>query len=160
MIVEKSNDDFNKLVEVLWDIKNKEIFQSYHTYGTMFLFDLGQKTEKFSQGKLGFIGENTVIVENDTWSLLKKETEIVHSKDEIKEIRKLISGLVGNKIIDFSFVHEEKLFTITFANDFRLEVTLSGSKYRDIGIKLSNGNWIDIGPGNTWKEVTGDHVDE
>ena len=160
MEVEKSNSDFNKLIEVLLELKNKEIFQSYQTFGTMFLIDLGKKFEKLTQGKLGFTGENTIIIENDTWSLLKRNEVIVSSKNEQKSIRKLVSNLVGKEINKFSFTPKVKLFTIIFSDDFKLDITLSSKKYRDIGIRLSNGNWIDIGPGYTWKEVTSDHVDE
>lgn len=160
MVVEKSNSNFNKLVGVLLELKNKKIFQSYQTFGTMFLFDLGQKAEKYTNGKLGFTGENTIIIENDEWNLLKNNNVIVSSKNEQKEIRKLVSNLVGKEINDFSFNPEAKLFTINFSDDFKLDIVLTDSKYRDIGIKLSSGNWIDIGPGFAWKEVTNDHVDE
>ena len=160
MIVKKSNNDFNKLVELLLELKNNEIFQSYQTFGTMFLFDLGQKAEKYTNGKLGFTGENAIIIENDTWNLLKNNDIIVSSKNEQKDIRKLVSNLVGKEIIDFTFTPEAKLFTIIFSDDLKLDIALSGNKNRDIGIKLNSGNWVDIGPGYTWKEVTGDHVDE
>jgi len=160
MIVEKPNGDFNKLFEILSELKTKAIFQSYHTYGTMFIFDLGQKNEKVTQGRLGFTGENTVIIENDSWSLLKNNKLVVNSKKELKEIRKYITTLAGNHIINFSIDPETKLFTISLTNDLNLEITLSGSKYRDLGIKLKNNNWVDIGPGNTWKIVTADHVDD
>ena len=160
MIIKEPNNNFAKLIQILFELKGKEIFQAYHTYGSMFLFDIGQKSEKLVQDKLEFIGENTVIIENHTWNLLKNAEIVVSSTNDFDEIRKYIPNLVGNMITDFAFVTEENRLSFIFTNNFRLDIKLSGDEYRDLGIKLSNGNWIDIGPGNTWKEVTAGHIDE
>lgn len=157
MIVTEQNSNFNELLKRLGELKDKPIFQAYHTFGTMFLLDMGEKTEYLSKGKIYVNGENTIIIENYTWEIREKNRTVITSKDGINGLRKNIPVLVDKEIIGFNF--DNLTFTFVFTDNLSLKVTLSEEKKRDIGIRLANSNWIDIGPGQSWVETTADHVE-
>jgi len=161
MIIKPRNSDSHSLLAKLSELIGKNIFQAHHTYGTMFLFDMGKKTEKLSLGQLLINGENTVIVENYTWTIKQKRIKIVNSKDSASDMRRKIPTLVGKEIVNIKMEENgSNRLIFSFSDDIALEVTLSETKDRDIGIRLKNSHWIDIGPRNTWVEVTADHVDK
>jgi hypothetical protein len=158
MVITRENDNFEMLIQKLNGLKNKRIFQSYHTFGSMFLFDLGEKVEKLSQGKLGFNGDNTIIVENNAWVLSQKGEVIVDGQMPVSEIRKNVTCLVDKTIENFSFDKVSKSILIVFSEDFELRINVVNENHRDVALRFTNSNWIEVGPRWIWREVTGDHV--
>lgn len=157
MKVAGPSTDISDLQSRLDELKGKPIFQAYHTFGTMFLFDLGEKTEKLSRGKINLNGENTVIVENSTWTIKKDDEVVIDSGNDVQEMRRKIPVLVDKKIE--AIETKDNTINIIFSDNLSLSVVLSEEENRDLGIRLSSGNWIDIGPGLSWVEVTGDHIE-
>lgn len=158
MIIRSSSNDFDSLIVVISKIKNQTVFQAYQTFGTMFLFDLGKKFSKYSQGKLGFSGDYTVIIENNTWVLLNQHGIVCSSREDEKDIRKKIPVLIDEKIVDVIYIEQKNELIFVFSN-YELKINLTGKKYRDIAIKLADGNWVEIGPNQNWRIVTGAHID-
>lgn len=159
MIIQESNKDYQKLLKNLSELKNKKIFQAYQTFGSMFLFDFGKKYTKLTKRKLSFYGENTIIVEDTSWNLMNNNNRIVNNVDTQKEIAKQIPQIIGQKITNVIFDKNKLEIDFIMTGNFNLIVSLTNNSYRDIGIKLANGNWLDIGPNQEWKIVSADHVD-
>lgn len=160
MIIVNRNKDLKKLLKKLEELKSEKVIQAFHSRGTMFVLDMGQKTEVTSGGKIYIHGEKTIVVENYTWELKQESNEVVDSTAVESEIRRGIPILVGKSIGDIKIDKDDGIrVVIIFTDGFRLGIRLSEKKERDIGIRLHSGNWIDVGFDGQWQEVTGDHVD-
>ncbi|OGD79118.1 hypothetical protein A2368_00955 [Candidatus Collierbacteria bacterium RIFOXYB1_FULL_49_13] len=162
MIIEPENSDFDKLSQKLTPLVGKQVFQAYHTYGTMFLFDCGERIEKVTGGKISYIGECSVVIEADTRVLTQRDVKIVDSSDDVEVLRSKISTLTDLVVQKVSFAKSDIApeMTFHFSNNITLDVSLTVPKDRSVGVRLPTSNWIDIGPGRVWKEVTGDHIDK
>ena len=127
----KPQNNFDQILEKISELKGKTVSHAGHTYGSMFIFDLDK---------------NTVIVENNNWRLLNNSKEIINCDTTSAEINNEITKITGNKIIQITFDKIKLQLSFAFSNNYLLEIILTEKTHRDLGIKLTNGEWIDIGP--------------